>query len=564
MSLIGALNIGKTALAAHQAAIQVTSNNIANAGNPEYTRQVATLQPGIEISSPLGLMGTGVNVASISRQVDEALEERIRASNSDEQSASVTKQFLDRVQGIFNALGDGNLSSQLADFFNSWSNLANNPSDIGLRQVVIQNGNQIAGTFQSVRGQLLGITTDAATQLKQVAKQANDLANSVAKFNSQISTAEAGGDEASTLRDQRDAALKQLSQLMDIKTQDTGNGMVNVMVGSTPLVLQNQSRGVAVTTEAVNGETEVKLTTLVKQADLEVQGGQLGALMKLTDDPNGAIGQLDKLASNLIFELNKIHSSGQGLSWLSSATATHTAVDKDAAMNSTGADLPFTPQTGTLLVQVRQKSTGLVSSTLVKVDLDGLNGDDTTLQTLADQIEAISGVTASAAGGKLSVSSESTDYEFSFAQDTSGALAAVGINSFFKGTDASDIAIADPIKSRPALLAASANGESGDNTNARKISDLANTAISGLGDVSLNDSYQAMINSIGVAAGAAKTGQQAAQSVRETLDSQRESLSGVSLDEEAINLMREQRAYQAAARVISVVDGLMQTLMQMV
>jgi len=81
--------------------------------------------------------------------------------------------------------------------------------------------------------------------------------------------------------------------------------------------------------------------------------------------------------------------------------------------------------------------------------------------------------------------------------------------------------------------------------------------------VSLKDSYQAMVNGVGVAAASAKTNAEATQVVQDTLEAQREGLSGVSLDEEAVNMMRQQRAFQAASRVISAVDEMLKTIIQM-
>ncbi|MGA2497414.1 MAG: flagellar hook-associated protein FlgK [Tepidisphaeraceae bacterium] len=563
MSLISALNIGKTALSAQQAAIQVTSNNIANASDANYARQVAKLSPGIDVGTQAGIsMGTGVYLDSISRQVDNALDERIRASTSDGQAAGLKQQQLDQVESVFNALGDNDLSSQLSTFFNSWSSLANNPLDQGLRQVVLQTGDTLASTFNSVSTQLTSIAGAADKQLSGLVSQANQLVDQIAKLNQQISTAQAGtGQGANALCDQRDAALSDLSQLVDIKVQDTGNGMVNVMVGSEPIVLQGTSRGLKLSTTQVNGQTQTTLSTVANGADLATASGQIGALLSLKGDTS-VTDQLNNLASNLIFELNKLHSSGQGSQWLTTTTASNKVADPTAALNTAGAALPFTPTTGSFIVQVRQKSTGLVTSQLVNVDLDGKNGDDTTLTSLATDLSTVPGLNASVAGGKLKIAAQSSDYEFSFSQDTSGALAALGVNSFFTGTNAGNIAVSADLKSQPALLAAAANGDQGDNTNAQAIAQLGSKTLSGLNGLSLSDSYGSLVTSVGSASSNAKTAQQAAQAVSDTLTSQRASLSGVSLDEEATNLIQEQRAYQAAARVISTVDQMMQALLQ--
>src|SRR5438876_6879257 len=105
MSLIGALNLGKSSLAIQQAAIQTTGNNISNAGNADYTRQVSTVAPSRDQQLRAGLfVGTGIDLVSIQRQIDESLEARLRSAVSDDQAADVTQQWLSRVEAVFNEL----------------------------------------------------------------------------------------------------------------------------------------------------------------------------------------------------------------------------------------------------------------------------------------------------------------------------------------------------------------------------------------------------------------------------------------------------------------------------
>ena len=205
-----------------------------------------------------------------------------------------------------------------------------------------------------------------------------------------------------------------------------------------------------------------------------------------------------------------------------------------------------------------------MTSTLVNVDLDGLNGNDTTLADLKNQLDAISGISATISAGKLKIQSDSSDVEFSFSQDSSGVLAALGVNSFFKGTDALNIGINTDLKNRPTLLSAAQNGQLGDNQTALAIAGLETTALQGLDGSTIREKYDSMINGIAVSSATAKTNAEAASTVQDTLQAQRESLSGVSLDEEAVNLIKEQRAFQGAARIISAVDELMKTILNMV
>ncbi|MCC6424085.1 MAG: flagellar hook-associated protein FlgK [Phycisphaerales bacterium] len=566
MSLIGALNIGKSALATQQAALQVTGNNISNAGNADFTRQNAQVLPQKDTQLRPGVfVGNGINLTAVQRQIDEALQGRLRGSISDSESADATQQWLGRVEAIFNELSDEDLSTQMSKFFNSWSNLANKPQDIGLRQVVIQNGQSVATWINNLRGDLGNLQVDVDNRLKALTANADQLAGQLADLNGQIVTAEGGsGGQANALRDQRDAVLKQLSQLMDIKTVPQANGVVNVYVGSAPLVVNTDNRGVGLRQETINGNLQSTVIIKADNSAMKLTSGQLGALSQVRSGTiDQVIGQMDDLAHNLIYELNKLHASGQGLQGFSSVTAGSVVSDPTKALNDPASGLKFIPTNGSFVVHVKQKSTGLSTSTLMQVDLDGLNANDTTLNALTTGLDAITGVAATVVGGQLKINAESDNVEISFSQDSSGVLAALGINTFFNGSNARDIEVNQTIADSPALLAAAKNGESADNQTARSIADLEGKSLASLSNTSFKERYQAMVNGVAVSAAAAKTNAEAASVVNQTLQSQRESLSGVSLDEEAINLMKQQRAFQAAARLVSAIDEMMRTVLQM-
>src|SRR5882724_5692358 len=128
MSLIGALHTGQSGLSASQAAIQVTGNNISNAGDANYARETVETSPSPGQQLQQGMfVGSGVDLTSIQRQVDEALLSRLRSSVSDNQAASTTQQWLQQVQSVFDALGTDNLQTSMSNFFGSWSSLANKP-----------------------------------------------------------------------------------------------------------------------------------------------------------------------------------------------------------------------------------------------------------------------------------------------------------------------------------------------------------------------------------------------------------------------------------------------------
>jgi flagellar hook-associated protein 1 FlgK len=567
MSLIGALDAGQSALAAAQAGLQVTGNNIANAGNADYSRQVAETAPSTDQQiSPGIFLGTGVDLTTIQRQVDDALNSRLRGAMSDNAAANTNQQWLTQVQSTLNALSGQDMSSQMTKFFNDWSSLANNPTDDGQRQVVLQDGANLAGYTQGLQGQLGALQTSVNQELKGQAQAANGLADQIATLNRQIVVTEGGSSgQANGLRDQRDAVLKQLSQLMNTTSIEQPDGEINVYVGSELLVNGQTNNGVSLKskTDLSTGVTTPTLVFTANNGDIPVTSGELGALINSRSQIVDVSDQIDTLTHNLISAVNQLHASGQGTTGYDTVTSSNVVADPTAALDQPAAGLSFTPVNGSFVVHVKQNSTGLVTSTLVNVDLQG-QPSDTTLNSLQAQLSGIPGVTASINGGKLTIASASPDQQISFSQDSSGTLAALGINTFFTGMNAENIGVNAQLTADPSLLAAAQNGAVGDNQVALAISQLGSSPLTSLNGQTLQQSYQALVNQVATGTAASKQNATAAQAVQDTLQNQQSSLSGVSMDEEAVNLMQQQRAFQAAAQVVTTVNTMMQTLLQMV
>ena len=146
--------------------------------------------------------------------------------------------------------------------------------------------------------------------------------------------------------------------------------------------------------------------------------------------------------------------------------------------------------------------------------------------------------------------------------DSSGALATLGINTYFSGTDARTVGIRQQLIDNPSLLVAGA--EQGSNEAALAIVELQNQSLSALDNASISESWRRIVDRTSVNSRSAQTRADAETQVRASLEGQRAAISGVSIDEESINLLGFQRQYQAAARFISTVDELTQTLISLV
>jgi flagellar hook-associated protein 1 len=571
VSLLGALQLGGSSLAAQQIGLQVTGNNIANAGTPGYSRQVVNLTPGPSIElAPGQSLGTGVNVQSIERQVSESLNESLRNATSDQNAAQTLNSYLTQLQSTYGALSGNDLSSQMSNFFNSFSTLANNPADPGQRSVVIQNGVSLAGNLQSLRAQVSTIGNDVQSQIQAQAVQANSLIQSIASLNQQIATTAGGSGSANGLADQRDQALTQLSQLMNIRTIDTGNGQVNVLAGSTPIVMGTTTRGIK-TQNIVNANGTV--TTGLVFADngdtLPVSGGSIGALMNARDNYIApAVGTIDSLAAGLINTVNTIHSQGQGLAGFASVQGTTQVLDPTAALNAstTVTGIAFPPTNGTFNLNITDAISGQTTSKQISVNLSG-QGTQTTLNSLAASITAAGGGNVSAtvnSAGNLVMASANQNITFGFGNDTSGALAALGINTFFTGKDASSIGVNNVLTADSDYLATGQDNVAGSNRNAQALALAGGIAVSGLSGKSLQDYYTNYTGNLAAQAKNVSDDVKAQGILHDTLSSQVQSISGVSMDEETINLMNFQQAYQGTARYINVINQMMQTVLTLV
>ena len=562
MGLSGALDIGRSGILTSQAALQVTGNNLANAATPGYHRQTAQLSPTIDQQIQQGVyVGTGVQIDQVHRQINQALESRLRTATADQSGSQVRQDLLNQVESIESSYSGSSLSDRLTTFFNQWSQLANNPQDTSQRNLVAQQGASLAQYIQGLRTQMTNLRSQTDQTIGNDVSSVNDRLTQIAKLNGQIA---GQNSPPSSLMDQRDQLLGQVSKYLDISTIQQPDGATDVYVGSTPLVLGSTDRGLKLDKKNVNGTTQIQLEVKADNQPLNISSGSLGAAVAFRQqDLPTAISQLDTFTNQLIFQVNKIHSQGQGLTGITSTTSHNAVADPAAALNSSAAALPFTPTNGTFKVAVTDPATGQKTTTVVHVSLNGAPSD-TSLNSLTTDLNAITGVNASVTtDGKLKISASGSD-TLSFSSDSSGVLAALGVNSYFTGSDATNIAVSNTVLNDPKQLAISQNGDSADNSGALAMANLASQNVSELGGVSLSDYWSNHVSDIATQLSQAKQQNTANGVVQSNLEQQQQAVSGVNTNQEAINLMQNQQAFQASAKFISTVDQMMQTLIQMV
>ena len=565
MSLFSSIQVASGALQANDIALQVVGQNISNANTPGYCREKLQLSPGTTQRVGNLNLGTGVTVSSVTRVVSEALEERLRDANSDASSANAQSTTYQELESVLDSLGDTSIDTLMANFTSSISDILNSPEDTATRNLAVLQGEELASSINYVAQQVNTMRSDLDTEVVNIADNINRLTSEIAKLNQQIAAVEGGvvgASDAVGLRDQRQELLSNLSTLVGIDCSEQSSGAVNVYCGDTYLVYGSTSRQVEVVYDTVDGEAVAQVQLVDSHAQLSTASGELSGVLAARDGILGSFADtLDDYAATLINEFNKIYSSGQGLAGYASLASTNSADSAEVALDKAG--LKFTPTNGAFQVLVYDTTTEETTATTIDVNLSGV-GQETTLNSLAAALNKVTGIKATVSStGDLTIESLNDNCQFSFSSDTSGVLAAMGLNTFFTGSTAMDIGVNQVVQNSPGTFAASTAGIGSGTINATTLADFNNVALESQNGKTLSYLYDKMISDVTQASSVAQSSASAAETFHSTLQAQETSISGVNIDEEAVNMMAYQQAYQACAKYITTLNDLFDTLLTM-
>ncbi len=562
MSLNGTLAMSSRSLELFSLGIQVAGNNIANASSPGFVRDELTTAPTAPYRSGGVLIGSGARAVGVRQVLDTYLEKRIYTANADYSAANIRNQGFLQLQSTLQELGDSDLSTSLNNFVATINTVSSQPDSAALRSALLQQGQQFATDVTKLRLRIDELRDASSDQMSALVNEANSLLATIANLNPQITSTEANGlgqNDAGGLRVERLNALNRLAEIIPIRVQESPSGSVDVFTGSDYLLLGGHTQQLeTVLAPTGDGYAEVNVQTTRTHSSFAGAGGELGGLIQTRDQIlSGFITQLDQFVGSVVGEFNRIHASGEGLVGFTDVTGTDYVNDASVPLNQAG--LAFTPTHGSFELKVRNPQTGAVTSTNIPIDLDG-QGSDTSLNDLRTALNAIDHVNATITSeGKLRITAD-PGFEVRFGNDTSGTLAALGINTFFTGSTSGDLGINSMILNDQRLLATGQGGGPADNRNALALASFIDHPVVQLGGVSVDQFYTQLIGSTAQAAAAEQSLSNGYQGFRDSLKTMREQRSGVSLDEEAIRVMNLQHNYQAAARIVSTIDDLLRTL----
>lgn len=568
------------AMGASQLGIQVVGQNLSNSSTPGYVREQLILETGT--SRKLGngtVIGTGVSVGGVTQVIDNFLEERLRNSTSDAMSSAMQEKIYTELEALLNETTDADLSSSLSAFFNSIDNALNHPEDVTYREMAVSQGEKLAGDINRLARMVTEMQQDVNKSINQSAEQINELLREIDELNTSITLIETKqGTEALGLRDQRLNCLSELSQLINIKTiEDEATGMVSIFCGSDVLLSGNVRNEVMVSASKSNtdGVAMSQLCIRESMTALDVRSGAVYGLYQAHETVlGGYLEELNGFAETLIREFNTIYTQGQGMTGYTELTSLASVGDPDAALSS--ADLDFAITSGILKIQVYDNKTGTTTDRDIEINVgDKVMSDPfslrstpeakgTSLTDLAAAIDAIEGLSATVnAYGQLEITTDNVYTEFAFEQDTSGVLSALGMNTFFTGNSATTIGVNQTVSDDATKFAASRAGIGYDTENAVLLAALGVETNEALGGKSIITYYEGIVSEIMLAGSTVKAVAASDTLYQQSLQTQRDSISGVVIDEETILMMTYQRMYQANSRLVTVIDEMLATLINM-
>jgi flagellar hook-associated protein 1 FlgK len=568
MSLFSALQVSSNALKVNQLGLQIVSNNIANANTPGYIRQEFVQAAGPSYRFGESFLGQGVKPVGVQQRVDEFLLQSMRNAQSKLAHGERLDEVNSQLEATLAELGDGDLSSSMSRFSNAMQDVANQPGNFAMRSLAIQRGKELAEGLRSLSAKVLEVRNNADGAIPSITDRINHLTAEIADLNQKIVEVEGGSisnSDAVGLRDERIKVLDELSTLINVQAVEQDTGAVMVYVGGDYLVTDSIQRPLrtAVIENKENGFNRYEVQLVDTDSPLEVTGGELKGQYDARDSASATFFQrLDHLTQQIIRQVNRVHSQGQGTTGLSEAIGEPLLDDLDAPIEQAGSRLQI--DNGSFFIHLHDTASGATKAHEIRIRQQG-DANDTTVDGLLQQLNQINGLQASVSeDGRFQIRAASSGTRFSFSQDTSGVLASLGINTFFSGTSANTIRVRDDLAKDPGRLAISLDGPGRGNGNAIALAEAFDQADAALDGQSLRENYEGLLSVTTQEINAQRAITDGTRGFYQTLEARHLGMTGVNLDEEGVRMLMYQRAFQASSRLIAVTSELLDTLVNIV
>lgn len=556
-NIFGILGIGASGLLSSQIAMDVTGDNIANANTEGYSRKRLLQSGGYRKDPAFGSMGMGVVTESVKRARDEFIDKRLSELHSEMGYYQELDLSMSKIEDIFLEPSDTGLNTLMNEFWNAWQDLSNNPEDYASREVVKSSAEALINKFHAVVDKLRNYQDTLNEKIEKAITEVNNYTKEIFQLNREIAEMEIkDGQVANDARDRRDEVIKKLANLIDIDYFEDERGAYNVTIRGNLVVSLSDYFEIAPSSslsERYDGTTKrsVGIEMAKTHKPLIPETGLLKAYMDVRDEiVEDVLSQIDELANSIKDSVNELHYTGytldgqtgvyffdpnsKGASDISLASNIINDVKNIAAASGATAmkatdtiTAPAAPGTyGTPISLDNLNVSNFVNGTVVVKD----TVVNKTLEEGIDYIVDYSRGTITLLQPSLVPAGRQLTVEFEYRV------------SDYKGV--------------------------GDGSNALAIANLRETKRMGkdvLGNYNktFDDYYNSFIGTLGAKRNEYKTSFESVEFITNQYKLQQDQIAGVSLDEEMINLVKFQHSYQASARVITTVEKMLDTLINM-
>jgi flagellar hook-associated protein 1 len=554
-NIFNVLNTAQEGLRSQLLAMEVTGHNIANVQTEGYSRQEVSFETTIPRFTEAGRIGTGVRVGGIERGHDEFLQLQILGESEELGRSRVKKEVYDQIEILLSENSGQSINKSLGKFFSGIQDVASNPTSPAERSTLLAEGQELVSTFSNLGESLFQIQQNLDAAVSIDINKINSFTKEIAQLNEVIHANEPTTFSANDYRDQRDLKIKKLNEIIDLNYVDENDGQISLTrTDGTPLVLSSTAFTLITST---NGNNKSFNDVIVQDPEgnktnitSTINGGTLKGYLEMRDKIVEEVkDKLDRLAAGFVKEFNEIHQQGFGID------------------GSTGNNFFKTLKT-TVLTNVNNTGSAKLIAT---------NGDPSNISVDKYEI-TITGVNSFTLNNLTTGSSSGT---FTFQQGTSFNLAngyavtisgtpAVGDTFKFSASEnaARNMSIGSDVLSNASKISIGLNTRN-DGGNALNLIKLQSQLVfnsvtldsTGSGTFTFDEFYNSLVSTLGVQASASQSNLKQQEGILRQLNIRRESVSGVSIDEEMINMIKFQQAYNAAARLISIVDEMMENIL---
>lgn len=610
-----AIEIGKRSLMAHSTQINTAGHNISNADTEGYSRQRVQIKtfdplyrPDLTREERAGQIGQGSSIESINRLRDELLDQRIVAQSNQETYWTTREKYYTMIEQVYNEPDEISVRHNMDEYWKGWQELSVYPESQAARQAIVTRGETLSESIQQRYKALSGIGTLINGDIEATVKQINTITKQIADLNGEIVKVKAMGDNPNDLLDRRDLLVEKLSGLANITTDIRDDDEFMVHLEGNILVQGHIARNFEVE-PVINNNGYSKVIWSDTKNQVQVSGGTLGALIELRDvDIRSQVQSLNTMTMNFADLVNDVHRNGIGMNNVTGldffvqqpfVTSVNGNYDRDG--DGTDDHSYLFRFTGTNSLNPQEKL-GLEG----EMKLSGKNGNITVAYHATDTIEEVvarindsdgevkgyldrnnrlvlkattandmenpdfvirhvedSGMFLSGYAGILNGSGEANAYDFAQA-DASNALRGefavspvlnpagyIAVNEEIKG-DVLSVAAAYPNNQGKSMI--------GDARAAVEIASIRNTSVMIGKDRTFDDYFANSVTNVGLKGEQAEMNMLSQNAIMDDLRNLRDSISGVNIDEELAEIIKFQHGYNAAAKFVSVIDQMLDTV----